>query len=489
MSTIRQIKKLSYERYEALIGYTKLAIIGYVAEELIAYTDAEERVIGVLLFDKNDLDYNCILLARDENRRFRCFQVETSIPDEQMALQQLYTLIDEFSDKPDSYFFQGDTQKAYVDLFEIKEGTDESKLHPSFLAVKSSEGFSAAKELINEIMPHFQDVDNGQFLADFQSKGFDQRIWELYLFCYFNEERLDRSTSNNRPDFTLSHLEKSLAIEATTLGRPEDISNVPSTNDIEAFTIYMRQRFSNSLRKKLRKRYWELEHLQETSLAFAIADFHTETRRDFETKEIEGPSLHSSQTALWQYLYGIEIEEVSHREQGIVPVFRELPNDQDNGRKYGFFNEENSENISAVISSRVGTIAKFNRMGRLAGFGSKNVHQIIQALIHDPDPHASLPIGKVWDINDEDYYEFWSTGIEVYHNPNARIPLDPMLLPGAFHNRFQNGRIESSYEGDGWHPYQMQTVTIIATSELEYTSKKMQQELEKRDISNPWNIF
>ena len=464
MSLIRQIKELSYQRFEALIGYSRLAQVEYITEELIAYSDGEERVIGLLLLCKVDFDFNCIILGRDENRCFRCFHVEASIPEEGAALQRLYELIDEHADKPDSYFFQGDEQKPFIDLFELKNGFDQSKLNPSFLTVRMSEGFSAAKELINEVMPHFQDVDNGQFLAGFQSSGFDQRIWELYLFCYFNEERLDRQTEKNRPDFILNHMGRPLAVEATTLGRPLDIENVPSTNDLETFNEYMRRRFSNSLRKKLGKKYWELEHLQDMPLVFAIADFHTETRQDFETGEIQWPSIHYSQTALCQYLYGIEIDEVLYKEQGVFPTFRAISNTQANGGKYGFFNEKDSENISAVISSRAGTIAKFNRMGRLAGFGSKNVHQRIHALIHNPDPHAVEPIVKTWNINDEDYYELWSTGVEVYHNPNARIPLDPMLLQRASHHHFQNGQIETFWFTDKWHPYQMQTFTSIATS-------------------------
>jgi hypothetical protein len=46
---------------------------------------------------------------------------------------------------------------------------------------------------------------------------------------------------------------------------------------------------------------------------------------------------------------------------------------------FGFFDLPDAENVSAVLFSNSGTIAKFNRMGTLAGFGSsKNLHSALE---------------------------------------------------------------------------------------------------------------
>lgn len=49
-------------------------------------------------------------------------------------------------------------------------------------------------------MPHFVDID-GNFVEQFQSTGFDARLWELYLNTYLNEEQFFFDREYNAPDF------------------------------------------------------------------------------------------------------------------------------------------------------------------------------------------------------------------------------------------------------------------------------------------------
>jgi len=309
-------------------------------------------------------------------------------------------------------------------------------------------------------MPHFVDVDNGQFVRQFQTDGFDQRMWELYLFCYFNEELLKRDTENIVPDFVLKALNgQNLYVEATTIGKPENVEKVPSILHEESqFLDYMRIKWLRALRKKRNHKhngvfYWEREQQKKSPFLIAIADFHTNTRRT-STQEIELASLYKSHIALWQCLYGVT-EELTYDNRGNVkPNIVEITNPESNsqGRKYGFFYEQNSEYVSAVISTNVGTIAKFQRMGQKAGFGSSRLEMIMLTEIYDRDPKASKPLLVRWDVNSSNFQESWSTGVSIYHNPHAKYPLNPENFPNATHYFFDGSQIHAQFNDD-WFPY------------------------------------
>ena len=50
--------------------------------------------------------------------------------------------------------------------------------------------------------------------------------------------------------------------------------------------------------------------------------------------------------------------------------------------------------------------------------------------------------------------------MDVFHNPGARVPLEPALLPGAAHHWLQDdGRIHSL--APAWQPLSSQTLITI----------------------------
>jgi len=66
---------------------------------------------------------------------------------------------------------------------------------------------------------------------------------------------------------------------------------------------------------------------------------------------------------------------------------------------------------------------------------------IARGELDEGDPR---PKNFAHNVSDPDYRETWVEGAVVLHNPNARIPLDPELLPGANHEFLQpDGRIMS----------------------------------------------
>jgi hypothetical protein len=128
----------------------------------------------------------------------------------------------------------------------------------------------------------------------------------------------------------------------------------------------------------------------------------------------------------------------------------------------GFFKLKGAENISAVIFNASATISKFNRMGLLNGFGSKRVTLTRSGFAINLDPNVSEPIEFHKDVNDPEYTETWIEGMDVYHNPLAKHPLDPEMLPGAAHHYLlKDGQIKSS--SPDWQP--LSSTTSIHVSD------------------------
>ena len=168
----------------------------YFSEELAWFANEPETVLGVLLRDTVDDDYAGIVLARDEGGRFRAFDWEVSIPTADEARAWIERVIKWHTGTGLRVYRQGDPIKA-VDLFTPVRpiGT----LHPGFIHLSNDSAFAAARAMIQEMMPHFADVD-GNFVDQFQSSGFDARLWELYLFAYINEEQLFLDRDRSAPD-------------------------------------------------------------------------------------------------------------------------------------------------------------------------------------------------------------------------------------------------------------------------------------------------
>jgi hypothetical protein len=62
-------------------------------------------------------------------------------------------------------------------------------------------------------------------------------------------------------------------------------------------------------------------------------------------------------------------------------------------------------------------------------------------LAHNPDPDAALPLRYRRDVDAEDYKETWSEGLNVFHNPHARHPVDDHFFPHCMNHRLVNDQI------------------------------------------------
>src|ERR1019366_5920566 len=323
---------------------------------------------------------------------------------------------------------QGDESGTAVDFF--APVVDREKLHPKFLRLASGYEFSAARAIIGAMMRWYEDID-GNFVEQFQTTGFNARVWEVYLFAALTEANLKLERPDPAPDFLARGLVGEFALEATTInptvgsdGQPAATPRPQTDQEKEEYVQhYLPIRYAGPLVAKLGKKYWNRPEASGKPLVFAIQDFH------------DTMSMTYSGSALPTYLYGYT-HTAQYDGEGRLTVGPHQITEHRWDTKVvpsGFFSLPDAEHVSAVIFNSGGTLAKFNRMGVRAGFGTDNVILIHSGTAADPAPDASEPVKFVQFVT-KGYPGTWVEGMDVYHNPNALHPLDPDLLPGAAHH-------------------------------------------------------
>lgn len=448
------VKRIDLKRFNALAAHSRSPAAAFVSDELDWFSNEDESLLAVLLLDTVDGDYVGVVLGRDEARRFRCIDVQASLPTPEAATEWIARAITWHGRDADEVFPQGDPEKS-LDLFAPVVSVE--SMHPSFAKLRESEAFVPARRQIAEIMPHFVDVD-GNFVEQFQTSGFDARLWELYLYSYLVEEQLFLNREHDRPDYLVTKYGKSVAIEATIVGRRSDrpVTYFRTTSALPEDGMEVKRRheheipirFGSPLFTKLQKRYWELDHAKGLPLVFAIADFH------------DDQSMLWTSTALTNYLYGVRHDFSFDPDGKLIITPLKIEAHKVGGKKIpsGFFFQPDAEHVSAVLFSASGTISKFNRMGRQAGFKAPNVVMMRVGTCHDHDPNAHLPKAFKY-IVDETSGETWAEGLSMFHNPNAVHPVPRELFPSIAHHRFADGQIHSVLPE--FHPYASVTLNLI----------------------------
>jgi len=166
-----------------------------------------------------------------------------------------------------------------------------------------------------------------------------------------------------------------------------------------------------------------------------------------------------SSTALINYLYGVK-HEYHYNEKGelvITPIKLKSHKVGDKEIPSGFFFQPNSEHVSGILFSASGTISKFNRIGKQAGFGDPKIIMIRQGMCHNHDPNASVPNNFRYIVNTK-CNETWAEGISLFHNSNAIHRISKDLFPSIAHHEFINGQIISFLPE--FHPYSSFTINI-----------------------------
>lgn len=150
-----------------------------------------------------------------------------------------------------------------------------------------------------------------------------------------------------------------------------------------------------------------------------------------------------SQPSLKGYLYGRWFD-ARDQKGGLVNEPRRIAEHVWGAKRVesGFFNLPDAQNISAVISASEDTIAKFNRMGLRAGFGSSRLHMTVSGKRYREHPTRAAPEEFDIDVTTPGYQEYWIDGLQVYHNPQAALPLSINMFSGATHHFLRGDRLE-----------------------------------------------
>lgn len=441
------VPKLSKRRFDALAGYTRLPSVVLIAEELEWFSEADDRILGVLIRDRIDQDFSWVVLGRDRRHRFRAVDLKVSISSKDVARQELLDRMHVLRCASEEQFYQGDEVGGPVDFF--TPVVPHEQLHPFFALLISDERYSPARGLIAAMMRYHDDVD-GNFVQQFQTTGFDSRLWELYLFAVLVEQGYARDSTLHVPDFVAGCLKGEIGIEAVTANPPQGRTVEPPRTPEEITDFLQNQipfKLAKGLTRKLRRDppYWSERGMAGIPFVIAVQDFHAPG------------TMRMIVPAATEYVFGFR----HSRKDGVLQIERITEHRVgSSSEKSGFFSSPGAENVSAVIVNPQGTLMKFNRMGLLAGFGSPRVRMTRSGVLRrEGRPDGPEPRKFSQEVTSGST-ETWIEGMVVFHNPNALVPLDPDLLDGANHEFVEpDGRILSLVPE--FHPYFSQTQIFL----------------------------
>ena len=413
-------------------------------------------MLGALIRDRTDDTFGGIVFGRDEKGRFRWIGGTRFYDSPRKARSDLFAEMRHQAAKPEQHHWQGDGRGQPVNFF--KPVVKRSRLNKNFLQLAEEQGYSPARGIIEPMMNWYEDLD-GNFIEQFQTTGFDARLWELYLYAVFVEAGFRIESVNAVPDFFCGGPLGEFAVEATTVNPTQDDKGwavlPPAVNSMEDFQRYLKEympiKYSSTLTAKLKHRYWEKPEVAGKALLLAIMDFSSPA------------SMIRTTTSLPLYLYGYD-HDWTHDNEHLKIIPRKVREHQWGKKRIpsGFFELPEAENISGVLFSNSGTISKFNRMGVIAGLGSNKIQVFREGTAYNHDADAAEPHLFSVEVTGGKYIETWVEGMDVYHNPNALVPFLDSMLPGAAHHRLEtDGQISSAIPE--WHP--MASITSIFKSQ------------------------
>lgn len=329
-------------------------------------------------------------------------------------------------------------------LFDLIVPTE--RLNPSLRAMLERPGHEPAIAKLAETFQALPKPD-GNFIKDFQSTGFDSRVWELYLHAFATECGFMVSQPFERPDFLWSTKDSSVWVEATTAHDTDGVSP-PLPADTWELEDALAVRLGSPLLSKLRKRYVELPHVRGKPLVLAIQNF-------------AAGGLDATSSALQRYLYGTHAALASEPGQPVEYIEERLANhvSQHKTIPSGFFHQPDASQISAVLFSNAGTVGKFNRMGFQA-----QAHPHMRLLRYgfrwDPTPTAIAPHPFAYVVGDRE--ETWGEEVIMFHNPDAAIPLSRSFFPNVVQYWAEGYRL--LFEGTDFFPFLSKTLGMPGRS-------------------------
>jgi hypothetical protein len=297
------------------------------------------------------------------------------------------------------------------------------KFHPNFRAIMGKTKSQERVEL-QKWVDGFPDRD-GKFVREFQT-SFNSSFWEIYLYALFREYGFQFNWDNPSPDFSIGLNDNSYIIEATTANHTQgktaewEYRRKPDELDGMRFSEMNREsiiRLSNAFISKSRlykKKYINLEHVKNKPFVIAIAPF-------------EQPNFNLQYNRpIVALLYDYYVDEDAYLDNPEKypdgPPGRSLGYvEKDNGSEIelGFFTDRSFPEISAVIFSCTATWGKVDAMSDTPSV--KRQFFSIWGVGPNGIPEKRLTDGC-------DYSETIQDGLQVYHNPYAKYPIDPSVF-------------------------------------------------------------
>jgi len=424
---VRAIRKA---RFEAL-SYARNPFVKGISEEIEWFSNKNNAVLGVVLMDKTGKDYVAMVLGRDEAGVFRSIDSKVSIKKIDEARKILIEKMESHSKNGAEEFPQKVITRNKNLIFKALVG--ESVMPEDYKLLIDNDLFSPARELIQEIAYSFEDPD-GNYIEQFQSTGFNARLWELYLYALFHELDFSINRKYNAPDYVIEKSGIRVCIEAVTVNTSQngfDEDEPKTTEDKRKLLAdYIPIKYGSPLFSKLKKKYWEKDHVSEHPFVIAIHDYH------------QKDSMMWTRSGLETYLFGVKR---TYKKSNTVVVQGNIEQIEEHRWKgkvipSNFFSQPDSENISAVIHSNQATIGKFLRMGYLAEFGRRDLDIRVSGKGIVDNDFENIEYDYDYDVTDPFYEEFWSNSVIIFHNPNAKHPLDCRLFEGVAHVFLKDGK-------------------------------------------------
>lgn len=296
-------------------------------------------------------------------------------------------------------------EKKDINLF--KKVINENKLHSHFNYLLKDEN-SKLRDVLSEWAIGFKDRDN-KFVKQFQ-ETFNSSFWELYIYKCLKELNYIVDFDKSSPDFVTYTSYSTLCIEATTANEAKNDNpewtqksfDSHKNKTHEEFMNYATFRLFDAIYKKNEyyKKYSELEYVKKKPYIIAVAPFEQ--------------SMFSNQNnvAINRILYA---KEVDIRKMDYVD-FPFCEKNDGTKLELGIFRSDKYSDISAIIFSTTATISKVI------------VQTDIDCKVRITKYKEILNLKEMMDlvsiVKNSDYYEEILDGLQVHHNPYAKIPLD-----------------------------------------------------------------
>jgi hypothetical protein len=289
--------------------------------------------------------------------------------------------------------------------------------------------------MLNQLYLAMPNPDDN-WASDCRTENFHTRLWEALLLASFREQGLLVSQDHPSPDFHVSNRKGGEAwVEAVTANPAvrydhANAKEAPMPQERRELMLGAAAvRYAKTIKSKMDKGYAHMPHVEGQPFAIAIADFHAPG------------SMVWSRAALLGYLYGLYAREVEvdGKRVAVPEEVETLLGEQ--RIPAGLFMTPEGEDLAAVIFSNAATLSKLSRVPMSFGGPTKDYRYVRLGEFADFTPGALRGTPFCMDVNSDEYralwapcpYEPWTAEMEVFHNPNAKHPINPALFPEADH--------------------------------------------------------